>query len=457
MSLLCLWSAAWQTGEASPSDLLPVLLEEAPRVAVEARGVVWVDGRGMAAERLAERLLERLGEHGAGKVRGGLATVPVAAEAAARSGDRRLTVVEEGEESCFLSPLPLTLLSDDEWLLSLLEGAGIRTCGALARLTGEAVEVRFGGEGSRLWRRARADDPRLLFRPIPPEHPHASVDFVDYAIRDAGRLVFTLNALLEQVCGILHERAVRAREIVLIFALAGGGSLREVLRTTRPTADRAFWVRRLRAALERIRPGDAIVGVAVEAGSAEGVSALQGDIFDRGFATAAFVEEAAARLLDAHPGLFVRQSADAHPLAERRVRWAEVAPREVTEGGGKEEAALRSRSLSLAAGRRGGGGNGEPAPPAPAPPALVLHLLPAPRPIRVRTRARRGHAVPISLDDGSGWLGVEAAGPDRRSGGHEEDMPWAREYFRCLSDDGALLWIYRDGLEGHWYLHGRWD
>src|SRR5690606_10343450 len=99
--------------------------------------------------------LDRLAESGAGEVRAGLSMMPVVAEAAARSGEGRLTIVRPGEEARFLAPLPLTLLTaaatataaggkdDGERILPLLEGSGIRSCGELAGLGVDAIEVRF--------------------------------------------------------------------------------------------------------------------------------------------------------------------------------------------------------------------------------------------------------------------------------------------------------------------------
>jgi protein ImuB len=55
------------------------------------------------------------------------------------------------------------------------------------------------------------------------------------------------------------------------------------------------------------------------------------------------------------------------------------------------------------------------------------------------------------------WVRVRtAAGPDRVSGGQWEDG-YAREYFRALGEDGTLVWLFRDGVDGGWYLHGWWD
>lgn len=433
MSFVCLWSPRWATAGAPLADLAASLLEAAPRVAVEGRGVVWADGRGLPAPRLARALLERAGWR-EGEVRAGVAAVPVAAELAARAGEAPVTPVEPGRERAFLAPLPLELLEPPLRLGALLQGVGIGTCGELAGLEREAVEVRFGAEGAALWRLARADDPRRLFGPIPPERAHASLDFVEYEVRDAGRLLFTANALLGGVLAALEERGERAREMTLALTLSDGRVLRERIRAARPTAEREPWLRRLRAVLDRLRLPGPVAGAALRVEGTEPASATQGDLFDRGFSTAAPVEEAVARLSDAHGPLFVEPEVSAHPLAERRTAWRERAPEEAAEPGAKGPGAT---------------------------PALTLQLLREPRRIAVRVRPRRGHVVPVRyLDaaDGGRWRALTAAaGPDRVSGGRWDEEPYAREYFRCVTEEGVLVWLFRDAAEGEWYLHGWWD
>jgi protein ImuB len=430
MSFVCLWSPRWATAGAPLADLAAALLTAAPRVAVEGRGVLWADARGLPAPRLAWTLRERAG----GEARAGVAAVAVAAELAARSGDAPVTFVEPGRERAFLSPLPLELLGPDPRLRALLDGVGVHTCGALAALSREGVEVRFGAAGAALWRWARADDPRLLFRPIPPERPHASLDFVDYVVRDAGRLAFTANALLGSVCGALERRGERARELMLALELSGGGVLRERIRAARPTAEREAWLRRVRELLERLRLPDAVRGVTLQVEGTEPASATQGDFFDRGFSTAAPVEEAVARLVDAHGAVYVAPETSAHPLAERRTEWK---ARDPAEAAGTEASAE-----------------------APAP-ALTLQLLREPRRVAVRVRPRRDHGVPVQYLDYAGgrrWRRVmAAAGPERVSGGGWEEGAYAREYFRCVTEEGALVWLFRDLRAEGWYLHGWWD
>jgi protein ImuB len=429
MSCVCLWSPRWSTGEAPLAEVGHCLLEVSPRVVVEERGVVWVDGRGLSP-RFPLELLDRVGRAG-DEVRAGVSAVPVAAEGAARYGKGPVTAVDPGGERDYLAPLPLDWLRPDPRVQGLLEGVGVTTCGGLAALEREAVEIRFGGGAVTLWRQARGDDPRLLFAPIPSERPHASMLFVGYEVRQAERLLFTVNALLASVCGTLRGRGERAREMVLALALSAGGTLREVLRTARPTADAGSWLRRIRELLERVRLPDAVVGIELQAGVSEPVSATQGDLFDRGFATAAPVEEAVIRLMDRNGSIFVEPETSAHPILERRTRW-KVRPPEAAA-----EIAPRS---------------GEPGP------LLTLQLLPEPRRIRIRKRSRRDHAVPTAYFDGSAWHTLVAtAGPDRVSGGTWEEAPYAREYYRCTTGEGVLVWLFRDQGEDVWYLHGWWD
>jgi hypothetical protein len=38
----------------------------------------------------------------------------------------------------------------------------------------------------------------------------------------------------------------------------------------------------------------------------------------------------------------------------------------------------------------------------------------------------------------------------------EEDA-YAREYFRAVTGEGALVWLFRDAVADRWFLHGWWD
>lgn len=435
MSLVCLWNPRWRTVGAPLAELGVALLDEAPRVAVDpVRGLLWADARGLPAPRLALALLRRLGDPAGREVRAGIAAVPVAAEVAARSAEAALAPVESGHERAFLAPRALELLEPERRLAELLRGVGIERCGQLAALEPGAVEVRFGPEGTALWRLTRADDPRLLFRPIPPERPHASLDWVEYEVRSASGLVFAVNHLLETVCTALAQRGEVARGMVMEIPLANRATWRETLRLARPSADQAAWLRRFRDRFDRLVLPDAATGVTLRVESADAASAWakQGDLFDRGFATEGAAEETLARLIDRFgERLFPVPEATPHPLPEARVVWeaAEVGELLAKRGPGEGEAAQ-----------------------------LELQLLPEPRRVAVRVRPRRDHLLPTAYLDGREWRTLTAAaGPQRVSGGLWQEHAFAREYFRCVAEAGGVLWLFRDAREDAWYLHGWWD
>ena len=586
MSYVCLWIRESSIVAARGAELAAALLDVVPRVAVDGRGALWADARGLPfdAHTTASRLLARLASLGVEDARAGVAAVPIAAELAARfSGDlvferarvpltvlaidstpggstekessaggeragekypisrggrgaaegfaadgsspvnaesdsveknnnkkkhgnaqrsgsllnigsaasrspreinASITVVPPKSEQTFLSSFPLLALqSADPQLLTLLDGVGIHTCGALAQLDREAVEVRFGAEAVGLWRLARADDPRRIFTSAPREQPHASIDFVDYVVTDPERLVFTVNALLGNVCDALRARGEHARRMQLTLPLANGSVWTRALRPARPTASRERWLRLTRAVLERLTVSDAVAGARLEVEATEPAGAMQGDLFDRGFATASAVEAALARLLEEQGTAVVEPDVGAHPLVERRAAWvpadreagasrnAEAQRRSGAEKGltnsknkktsnpdnaGASQTPRNSPRLRASAPPRE---NKTPAEPKPGHthPKLTLQLLPEPRPLEVETVPRRDHEAPVRYHDGREYRQlVVAAGPDRVSGGQWEDA-YAREYFRCVTSDGVLVWLFREARGGGWFLHGWWD
>src|SRR5688500_14696445 len=85
---VCLWSPVWRTAADSLADLSPALLTVAPRVVTEERrgGLVWVDARGLDAERIAHSALDVLRGLGLANVHAGIGEVPVVAEVIATWG-----------------------------------------------------------------------------------------------------------------------------------------------------------------------------------------------------------------------------------------------------------------------------------------------------------------------------------------------------------------------------------
>jgi protein ImuB len=455
MTFICLWApAAATTAAPAPAvslpsagnsatahpangplqELIPSLLRVAPRVLL-GNQIVWADARGMNAEDVAESLLDVFREHRV-RTRAAISIIPVCAEVAARYGRDKesLVTITPGSEREYLAPYPIGALEPSPYLSTLFDGIGIERCGDLARLELESVEVRFGAEGAHLWRLSRADDSRRIFSAMPRSLPSASLDWVDYTLKDPERLVFVINALVGNISTELSSRGQCAREMTMIFSLANRETYEHPLRPARSTASHKAWMRLIRSHLERIVLPDGVVGMAMRVESVTGEVERQGDIFDRGFATARAAEETIAQLLDDQGAVVVTPRNTLHPLIDRRTEWVSQEPAQASA-----RIQLREKVVK-----------------ATAAPRLTLQLLPEPRRIAVTTKRRRDHDVPTQYRDKEWQTIVSAAGPDRVSGGQWAD-PYAREYFRCVTHDGMMVWLFRDARTDEWFVHGWWD
>lgn len=398
---------------------------------------MWADLRGLPVRETTERVRNAFTAHNAlsSSVKCGVASTAVAAEVAARHSQQSVTYVRDGYDRDFLAPFPVSVLAPERALANLFDGIGVEFCRDLARLSHESVEIRLGSGGVKLWRLARADDDRRIFGSMPRALPEASLEWTDYAIRRAERLVFVINALFGSVCNALKTRGEGALAVTISFALANRTTLDHPIRAARATAGQAAWMRLVRLEIEHIVFPDSVTGITLRVDATSGTVGRQGDVFDRGFGSESAAEEALGQLMDDQGAVAVEPENSAHPLLDRRTAWTSLSATRVME-----HAHIHAASLSR---------SGEA--------ALALQLLPEPRRISVATFRRRGDEIPRTYRDARATYDiVETAGPDRVSGGRWDDA-YAREYFRCVLDNGGLVWLYRDARSGAWYLHGWWD
>ena len=436
MTFVCLSSPAWPIDAARSTEIGAAALECAPRIRLEcSRGVIWADARGLDGVAIAEQLLERLEFLELTEVHAGVATTPVAAEVAARTSDERITVVPADTDRAFLAPLDVGVLHPPPpaSFYPLLAAIGIENCGDLARLDPQSVEVRFGAEGIRLWKLARADDVRPIFGARPRELPSAELEWVDYELSNQEQVVFVVNSLLGTVTDALAARREGAHAVILEFSLANRASVALPVRCSTPTSDRRTWLRVIRAALEVVAFDAPVMRIALRVAAAAPLTDRQGDFFDFGFATARATETALAHLLDKQADAIGIAHRIEHPLPERQLVWrfdpaGQVAERPLPGGS----------ALSLT-------------------PELTLQVLPVPRVIDVWTITRRGLPVPDRYFDGTRNYSLTVSlGPDRVSGGFDGTR-FERDYFQGVRDDGVMVLLYRDHTSDRWYLAGWWD
>jgi len=158
--------------EPARPALLQVALAHSPRVEDAGAGRIYLDASGLEGlfgdePHLAARLRDAAAAVGV-KIRVGIAESRIAALAAARLG-RGVTIVEPGGDAAYLAPAPLSLLDLPEETATRLSRWGLRTLGELAALPTAGLFERLGGDGVRLQRLARGEDPRPLvsWRPVP--------------------------------------------------------------------------------------------------------------------------------------------------------------------------------------------------------------------------------------------------------------------------------------------------
>jgi hypothetical protein len=433
MAFICITSPEWAANSMDRYGM--AVLKTAPRVTIDAtRKQIWADGKSLEIPVLCRSIKTRLEQQGTTKTTIGVAMTPIVAEIAARSSgaepDSVVTVPASGEKE-FIGQHSIDVLSPSVPLANLFDGTGIETCRDLAVLEQQWVEVRFGAEGVHLWRLARADDNRLIFAAMPRTLPQASMDWVDYTLSDPERLVFVINGLVDNISASLESQGLCAREMTLVFSLANRTSYEHPVRPSRSTASRKAWMRLIRTHLDRIELPDSVTGIALRVEAVTGEVERQGDIFDRGFATARSTEETVAQLLDDQGAVIVVPSNSKHPLLEKRTKWQ------------VQEPAHAARAHMVKESRPD--------------PQLTLQLFSEPRRITVKTVRRRDHDLPVKYRDNGGWILVEAAaGPDRVSG-EQWEKPFSREYFRCVTEEGTLVWIYREARSSDWFLQGWWD
>lgn len=435
MTFVSLSIPSWPTDAATSADLARRALLVAPRIRVEPEaGVLWADGRGLDARAIATQLLELATTSGLSGAGAGVASTPIAALVAARTGADAPVFVAPGGDRDFLAPHDVGDLVPPPApsLFPLLAGIGIECCRDLAALDLQSVEVRFGAEGVRIWRLARADDRRPVFAARLRELPHAMLEWVDYELANQEQVIFIVNSLLATVTGQLAARREGAHVMMLEFALADRTRVELPVRCSTPTADRRTWLRVTRATLEPVVFTAPVTSIGLRVVSATALADRQSDLFDRGHGTARAAETALAHLLDRQADAIVTGQRISHPLPERRLQWTADPTGQLPDpapGTGSE----------------------------PGPPALSIQLLPDRREITVWTVTRRGHIVPDRYYDGIRNHALTVTlGPDRISGGFG-DGSFTRDYFQGVRHDGVMVLLYRDAPADRWYLGGWWD
>jgi protein ImuB len=403
-------------------DTTAALLAASPRVTPVsgAAGVWWVGAGGLdhvGGERELVRSLTRIAGQWHPHVRVAIADSCVAARAATW-GDKPVCVIPPGGDAAYLATAPLTLIPIDEEIREALLALGLRTVGALAALTADQVERRWGNAGLAAWRLAHGEDhrrPALLAiearRVVKAELP-TSVSTLE-------PVLFLVRAALDRLVTQLAADGRAAAIVAITLLLDDHRTVTREARLARPLARVAPMFERCRALLERFTLSSPVLGVTVAITATAPTTGEQGNLFDTGWRDPSGLDAAFDRLrAELGPNTVVRPVARDRHAPERSGAWveaSEVAVGTLTEHGPR-------RFLES--------------------PETIDVECADDRPVAFHWRARR-----MLID--------RAIGPERLSGDWWDDA-YCRDYWRCTSR-GATFVLYVDYTRGaQWYVQG-WE
>jgi len=365
------------------------------------------------------------------------------ARVASRAQD--IALVPTGGEAAFLAPLPveMALRTDRAWgagdeagssraevpLTARLSRWGIRSLGALARLPRDAVVLRLGEAGARLWRLATGcdEDPLGLSAGgsallSPPDAVEESTE-IDYPVCELEALVFVLRRLLDHALARLAGRGLACAGLTLRFKLDPSGFEVRQVPLAAPTKENSTLLELVRLALAHRPPSAAVVGVCLLALSAR-VRPVQLDL--------------------------LRPSGPApERLAATLTRLSALvgldnvgAPAEVDSFREEAEAIQPYQSSPAPVGSES------------CPPALAFRRFQPPQELEIimgrqGPAALRGKATTARI--------LMAAGPYRASGQWWSGESFSRDYWDVHASDGAVYRVHQDRQSGGWYLDGYYD
>jgi protein ImuB len=334
-----------------------------------------------------------------------------------------IAVVPAGDEAKHMATLPVRLAcaENDETRFARW---GIRTLGALAQLPLDAVVLRLGPSGARLWRLANGIDNEPLMASLPADAVEESTE-LDYAIYELEPLSFILRGLVDRVFARLHCRSLGCAGLTLRFKLDPGGFEVRQVALGSPSRDMGPLLELARLELSRRPPSAPVVGVTLLALPAR-VKSVQLDFLRPAGPAPERMATTLARLTALVGVENVGAPAEVDSLREEAIAMRPYAP-----GGTNPPARAANNEMALAFRRF-------------RPPQEMDILMGRDGPTALRGP---GTTARILL----------AAGPYRASGEWWAGEGFCRDYWDVHASDGAVYRLHQDRQSGRWFLDGYYD
>ena len=382
-------------------------------VVFDIRGLRWIYG---ASEQIAAEIQRRVGV----AANLAIASNPDAAVHAGR-GIHGVTILYPGREAAILAPLPPYLLGGSPEFARTLDLWGIRTFGEFANLPPLGVAARLGEEGVHMQRLARGAGHRQLRLRVDP-----LVFWEERELEDPldlmEPLLFLLSQMLGELCERLRFHGRFTNEICLRLKLERASDHTATLRLPVPMLDSKILLKLLQLELNDRPPNAPVAKIQLKMTPVEPRNTQHGLFLPsspepekleitlariRGLVGAANV--GAPELVDTHRPDSFRM----HPL--KAIKGAAV----------------------------------------PIRPMLALRRFRPPRPAQVWCTSH-GKPARIFSSRGGGSV-VACAGPWRTSGDWWTSTVWNHQEWDVEIQSMGASRIYRDYLQGQWFIEGDYD
>jgi protein ImuB len=347
---------------------------------------------------------------------------------------RRYSLVSPGDDESAVRHLPAVLLRLPEETLQQLQVLGLYTIGDVLTLPRESLSARFGLElttrlDQLLGRRPESFSCERLLEP-----PSVFREW-ESPIEDRNTLGMVCKQMLTVLIALAERHGMGVHELSGSMRIATESEPRKfVIRLVEPTRDLSHLGQLVDLHLERSTWSGGVLAVswsALRLGSIEqtqrnwlGDESTLADIRERNN----LVDRLASRL-GAEAVLKVCMLPDPQPeKGYQLVPWT-------------DSAAAKALEFTL---------------PAELSRARPLRLLANPQRISVTSTVPGGQPAHV-LNDRKEFLVNRAWGPERIATGWWRERDIERDYYRVEAEDGTQAWVFRDLVDGNWFLHGYFD
>ena len=389
---------------------------------------LWLDISGsevlFGGERgLAEKLQNDFAQQGI-HVRVAIADSWGAAWGISHYGEAEISLVPPGQQTNWLSPLPIAALRIPQSVKQTLQSLDVMTIGQLLRIPRASLPSRFGKELVRRIDQALGLAPELL-QPERLAEPVFEEWLFEEPVSDRQSIDHVCEILLERLLTRLVASRAGLRELACHWL--GTATEPTLLRLLRPTTEKRHLTELLRLQNERRVFLSGVQGIRMEVIEVGLPPLRQATLFedDAGDQHPQALAELVDRLsmrLGRQAVLRPRLVPDPQPeFAFESVPWLDA------QASAKQETIVSASQLRC----------------------RPLRLLRSPQPLVVQQFSTEGLPTLVQRS-----TVIRTSGPERIEVGWWRGLDVKRDYYRLSLANGAILWAFVDRDTGNWFLHG---